>query len=412
MKEIPLRYVALVIAGQSPAGSEVHDLENGLAFIQGNAEFGAHHPAPRLQCDSPPKSAFSGDILVSVRAPVGALNWCDREIGIGRGVAAIRVISGADSRFIYRCMEALRVDLQSRGTGSTFQAVTVDDLLDFRVPNRSLDEQQRIADFLDDRVARIDQIITARQQQIRKLDALAARLSYEAVVGAHEVDRRPSALTWTPTVPVDWPVLTVGSQFEVELGKMLDESRQTGDHPVRYLRNTNVQWDVIEVDDLKSMDIAPHEFDRYSVKAGDLLICEGGQPGRAALWDGRIEEMGFQKALHRARTRGRSAPEWLLECLRVCVDLNVFAVENGQSTIGHLTNEQLRATRFPFPERAEQLRLMHGLSVSRRAVSAARDTSEMSIARLTEYKQSLITAAVTGEFDVTTASTRIPGEQA
>ena len=96
----------------------------------------------------------------------------------------------------------------------------------------------------------------------------------------------------------------------------------------------------------------------------------------------------------------------------MCVDLNVFAVENGQSTIGHLTNEQLRATRFPFPERAEQLRLMHGLSVSRRAVSAARDTSEMSIARLTEYKQSLITAAVTGEFDVTTASTRIPGEQA
>ncbi|WP_338813520.1 restriction endonuclease subunit S [Dermacoccus nishinomiyaensis] len=359
---------------------------------------------------------------------VGAVNTRPGQLLIGRvgTVGSVRLLHepawatdntvvvtpiGVDERWLAYCLMGARLGHDI--VGSTAQPlITGSDIKRVQVASVSVAQQRRIADFLDDRVARIDQIITARQQQIRKLDALAARLSYEAVVGAHEVDRRPSALTWTPTVPVDWPVLTVESQFEVELGKMLDESRQTGDHPVRYLRNTNVQWDVIEVDDLKSMDIAPHEFDRYSVKAGDLLICEGGQPGRAALWDGRIEEMGFQKALHRARTRGRSAPEWLLECLRVCVDLNVFAVENGQSTIGHLTNEQLRATRFPFPERAEQLRLMHGLSVSRRAVSAARDTSEMSIARLTEYKQSLITAAVTGEFDVTTASTRIPGEQA
>ena len=271
-------------------------------------------------------------------------------------------------------------------------------------------EQRRIADFLDDRVARIDQIITARQVQVALLDAIAARASYEAVTGANvSGERRSTDLAWLGDLPSEWPLLTVASQFQVDLGKMLDEKRQTGEHVIPYLRNTNVQWDTIDADDLKTMDIAPEERSRYTVKPGDLLVCEGGQPGRGAIWTGSLSPLGYQKALHRARTRGRSRPAWLLECLRTAVSLNVFAIENEQTTIGHLTNEQLRSLRFPFPDPEVQDRFLADVARTRTQVAQAVRALRTSTVRLAEFKQSLITAAVTGEFDVTTAASGIPG---
>lgn len=272
------------------------------------------------------------------------------------------------------------------------------------------EEQWRIADFLDDRVTRIDQIITARQGQVALLEATAARMSYEAVTGAKVPgQRRSTDLAWLGDVPSEWPLLTVASQFQVDLGKMLDEKRQTGGHVIPYLRNTNVQWDMIDTDDLKAMDIALEERSRYTVKPGDLLICEGGQPGRGAIWTGSLSPLGYQKALHRARTRGRSRPTWLLECLRTAVSLNVFAIENEQTTIGHLTNEQLRSLRFPFPDTEVQDRLLVDVAQTRKQVVQAVEALRRSSALLAEYKQALITAAVTGELDVTTAGSGIPG---
>lgn len=273
-----------------------------------------------------------------------------------------------------------------------------------------LAEQRRIADFLDDRVARIDQILAARHQQIALVESEVITRSFDMIRGATVADRRASCLTWLADLPADWPELTVGSEFHVDLGKMLDEKRQTGEHAIPYLRNTNVQWDRVDVDDLNSMDIAPAERARYTVAPGDLMICEGGQPGRAAIWDGDLAPLGYQKALHRARSRGRSTAAWLLECLRVAVHMNVFAVDNQQTTIAHLTNEQLRALRFPFPDRATQERLTADLATQHHELRSAAAALSRSIDLLTEYKQSLITAAVTGELDVTTACGSIPAD--
>src|ERR1700676_900166 len=95
-----LKDVARIDAGQSPPSSDVRDISHGLPFLQGNAEFGNRHPFPRYECASPPKQAQIGDILLSVRAPVGALNVTDRPYGIGRGLASIRA-RGSDSQFVW-----------------------------------------------------------------------------------------------------------------------------------------------------------------------------------------------------------------------------------------------------------------------------------------------------------------------
>lgn len=276
------------------------------------------------------------------------------------------------------------------------------------IPFPSFEEQRRIADFLDGRVARIDRIIAARQRQIGCLRQVQAKWSFDAIRGGGLSERKDSGAPWLGTIPKDWPMLSVVSQFQVDLGKMLDEKSQTGTYAVPYLRNTNVQWDVIDTSDLKSMDISPEEMSRFTVQRGDLLICEGGQPGRAAMWDGLESPLGYQKALHRARSRGRSLPEWLLECLRAGVDQEAIVSSSGQTTIAHLPNDQLRATKFPFPDPAVQRDQLARLKSLRTKSSEAISAIERQCLAMKEYKQSLITAAVTGEFDVTTASTKIP----
>ena len=270
-------------------------------------------------------------------------------------------------------------------------------------------EQRRIADFLDDRVARIDRIIAARRSQMEHANAASLRDSFDTVRGSSHRERRPSGLAWLGTIPRDWALRPVNAEFQVDLGKMLDEKRQSGLHAIPYLRNTNVQWDRVDLADLKSMDITPDERPRYTVEPGDLLICEGGQPGRAAIWPGGPEPLGFQKALHRARSRGNSRPEWLLECLRAATALNVFAVEYEQATIGHLTNEQLRSFKVPCPELQFQDEALAELRITQERARLTIAGFARSIDLLNEYKESLITAAVTGELDVTTAGSGIPG---
>ena len=321
-----------------------------------------------------------------------------------------RAKSSVDRRFIAYWMQSndYWAQIEAGAVRSTIDNFSASKYRALLAPDMSVEEQRRIADFLDDRVARIDQMITARNQQTARLEATLVRASFDAVRGAGQLARRESGLAWLGTIPNSWPLVTVATEFRVDLGKMLDEKRQTGTSAIPYLRNTNVQWDHVDVSDLKEMDIDRTERERYCVRPGDLLICEGGQPGRSAVWLGELAPLGFQKALHRARSRGRSRPGWLLECLRVAAHLNVFAVENGQTTIGHLTNEQLRSFRLPFPDPSEQDRALERLHSCQAEVRGTQAALTTGVELLLEYKQSLITAAVTGELDVTTAGSGIP----
>lgn len=318
-----------------------------------------------------------------------------------------------DARFLAYLIgeESFRqsLDAQVRSVTRSHQRVEPEAISQARVSLPELDEQRRIADFLDDQVTRIDNIIAARREQTERLGEHLEAFVASAVVGRQvQGDRRPMTAGWLDSVPATWPVQTVQSEFDVQLGKMLDERKVVGDSLLPYLRNTNVQWDHIDLTDLKQMDFAAHERPRFLLRRGDLLICEGGQPGRAAIWDARVAAIGYQKALHRARSRGRSSPRWLFYCLRAAVAAQVFTAGAEQATIVHLTGEQLRSLRFPFPPRAEQEAIIALLDAESALLGEQRRTLDTSIALLQERKRSLITAAVTGELDVTTARAGLP----
>jgi type I restriction enzyme S subunit len=161
-----LKDVATLIAGQSPPSDQVSALTGGLPFLQGNAEFGTKVPTAVQECDSAPKRCRAGDILLSVRAPVGAVNVADREYGIGRGLCAVRP-RAIDGGYLWWWLQHCKSELDSLATGSTFEAVTASTIGGLRLPDVGLADQGRIASWLDEETATIDDLVRRQEALIR-----------------------------------------------------------------------------------------------------------------------------------------------------------------------------------------------------------------------------------------------------
>jgi len=142
---VPLDQKANFVAGQSPDSSTYNERGEGVPFLQGNAEFGKPHPSPTTYCTSPTKLCSVGDTLISVRAPVGALNRADRVYGLGRGVGAVHP-KRVDPDYLYFGMMRWHLPLRRAAQGSTFDAITARHFRQLRccLP-RDEEEQQEIA---------------------------------------------------------------------------------------------------------------------------------------------------------------------------------------------------------------------------------------------------------------------------
>lgn len=158
-----------IIMGQSPPSSTYNDKGIGLPFFQGKADFGQVFPIPRYWCSKPGKIAQPGDVLMSVRAPVGPTNLADAESCIGRGLCAIRPLSDIPSFYVLRYLRLIEEQIAEMGQGSTFTAISRSDVETIQVPLAPLPEQLRIVDKIE---ALFEQSRTAREA----LDAIPALL--------------------------------------------------------------------------------------------------------------------------------------------------------------------------------------------------------------------------------------------
>jgi len=181
---------------------------------------------------------------------------------------------------------------------------------------------------------------------------------------------------------------------------MLNPDAVGGDHPASYLRNTDVQWGSINTEDLPLMSFDPRERAKFALRTGDLLVCEGGDVGRAAIWRGEIAECYYQKALHRVRPYRRSdVPEFLYYVLAAASWRGAFVAEGNRSTIAHLTAEKLRAMRFPFPPPEEQRAIASFLDRKSSAIDELIKKKERLVELLQEKRQALVIQAVTKGID-------------
>lgn len=273
-----------------------------------------------------------------------------------------------------------------------------------RVAWPSPPEQRAIAAFLDRKTRQIDELIEKKRRLIELLQEKRTALISHAVTKGLNPDApmKPSGIDWLGNVPEHWAVAPMYSRYSVELGKMLDAKRITGDYLLPYLRNVDVRWDRVNVEDLPEMDIAESEYERFTLRAGDMLVCEGGEVGRTAFWRDELPRCAYQKALHRLRPldRKRDSPRFLFFVMNAGSNSGVFVAGGNPNTIPHLTGEKLRVYRFAFPPRDEQDAIVSHLDEATEQLDRLVERAEDVSAGLNEYRQAVISAAVTGKIDV------------
>jgi type I restriction enzyme S subunit len=160
-----------------------------------------------------------------------------------------------------------------------------------------------------------------------------------------------------------YPKVKLSTIATSRLGKMLDKAKNSGSL-TPYLRNVNVRWFAFDLNDVQEMRIEDNEREALLVKTGDLLICEGGEPGRCAIWHGENGQFIFQKALHRVRPNpSRLSSLWLAYSLKFAADNSTLENLFTGTTIKHLTGVALANFEIPLPPLPEQTEIVRRVEI-------------------------------------------------
>lgn len=292
--------VASVSLGQSPPSSAYNHFGDGLPFFQGKADFGPLHPVSRIWCSAGQKFAVAGDILISVRAPVGDVNVAVGDCVIGRGIAAIRAGTRTDPWYLYFALIHAKPELESRATGSTFASVNKSTLSDLVIPFPERTEQAKIAAFL--------RLLTEKLVQETSLLALAQELKRAAMRavfsrGGYGENQKETEIG---PVPESWDVIEFGSVREwLQYGTSIRCTSVPTAFPV--LRIPNIASGRVDVRDIKFGTLITAEAGRYRLEHGDLIFIRTNgvieRLGTCAVYAGEPAGALFASYLIRARLK-------------------------------------------------------------------------------------------------------------
>jgi type I restriction enzyme S subunit len=197
------------------------------------------------------------------------------------------------------------------------------------------------------------------------------------------------------SLPDSWSKSELGQVAETQLGKMLNSSKQTGLAVKPYLRNVNLQWGRIDLSDVKEMDIFDDELEQFMLKKGDVLICEGGETGRTAVWNLDIH-MGFQNAIHRVRPSNNLLSEFVCYQFEWLVK-NGYLNENFTGvTIKHFSQQKLRKVIIAIPPLNEQEKIIEILEEQLSRITAVHATVRVVREKANQFRRSLLYAAFSG----------------
>jgi type I restriction enzyme S subunit len=209
----------------------------------------------------------------------------------------------------------------------------------------------------------------------------------------------PPGYRWTEAgvIPEDWDVSSVGAEFMIQLGKMLDAARNVGVLK-QYIGNRAVQWGRIDLEELATVPMTPSDMQRFRLRNGDLLVCEGGEIGRAAIWNAPIPECYYQKALHRLRPRHDYDVILMMSFLKLWTSMGYLSNYVTQTSIAHLPKDKLESVPLPVPPPTEQRAIAEALSDVDELLAGL----EKLIAKKRAIKQATMQQLLTGK-------TRLPG---
>jgi type I restriction enzyme S subunit len=262
-----------------------------------------------------------------------------------------------------------------------------------RIPVRvpPMREQEKIVEILEEQLSRLDAALASVRAVREKSARFRRSLLNAAFTGAltgHD--------TSDGTLPPGWERKELEDIAETQLGKMLNSSKQTGSALKPYLRNINLQWRHIDLSDVKEMDIFDNETRQFMLAKGDVLVCEGGEPGRSAVWNLDIE-MGFQNAIHRIRPRERLSSEFACYQFEWLVKNGILDELFTGVTIKHFSQQKLRKVEFIVPSLNEQEKIVQILEEQFSRLDASLVIANAIEKKSSAMRRSLLYAAFTGE---------------
>lgn len=287
-------------------------------------------------------------------------------------------------------------------TGSTNQIeLSRDRLAEIPILLPKHEVQKHIVDSLDSRTYFIDQLIKKKKKLIKLLFEKRSVIITRAVTKGIDPDAElvDSGIEWIGKIPKGWSVKKLKHIADISLGKMLqnDDSGQDVNKP--YLRAQNIEWEKVNVENVKEMWFSSEELRKHRIMQEDLLVSEGGEVGRTAIWNNELEECYVQNSVNRVSLR-QGQPRYVLYAMESLGALNVFNTIVNRVSIAHLTRDKLKEISITLPPPDTQRSIVEFLDSKTSLIDGVIAEIDNSIRLLKEYRSSLITNVVTGRVNI------------
>ena len=374
-------YVFSVTDGDHQAPPKV---SKGIPFLvisniaDGSLDFSNTRYVPeeyyeKIQMERKPKR---GDILFSVTGSYGIVVniKTDRQFCFQRHIGLIKPTISNEYLSFVLMSNYIKSLCDKLATGTAQKTVGLDTLRSLYVPIAPIEEQERIVAKIKHLLLQINFLEAGKGKLVAAIKQAKSKILDLAIHGklvpqdpndepAIELLKRinPKAEIITDNghyqkLPVGWCVCHINEISESLLGKTLDRTKDSGEFK-RYVCAVNVQWGYFDFTTQKEFRIEAKDFERYAVKKGDLLICEGGDVGRCAIWD-TDTEMYYQNALHRVRCKFGISEKYLQYSLWHFKLNGVIDSLCKGVTIKHFTQSTMNKLEIPLPPFAEQQRIV------------------------------------------------------
>lgn len=357
----------------------IGDLNDGIVTETANS-------ITRLGLDeSSSKLVPKGTLLIAMYGSIGKLGIAGVDLATNQAIAfATPLMNVVTNKFLFHYLASQKEVFLASGKGMTQQNISQTMLKSWPIPIPPVAEQEKIVEILEEQLSRLNAALASvrivRDKAVRfRRSLLHSTLNGTFIDSLGVVEKLP-----------------LSDCAEMSLGIMLDKAKGSGAHLTPYMGNINVRWGEFNQTDLKLMDIKPEQMERSLVRKGDVVVCEGGEPGRTAVWDSE-RPVAIQKALHRVRPFAEMDSNFIGYCL----ELEFRGVSEHQlftgTTIKHLPKEKLKTLRIPKPPLEAQKKIVEFVEQQLSRIDASMVLVDEIEKRGSALRRSLLHAAFTGE---------------
>nr|MDO8080352.1 restriction endonuclease subunit S [Candidatus Freyarchaeota archaeon] len=286
---------------------------------------------------------------------------------------------------LYLRQKSIRDKATKYFTGSVGQQRVPKEFLEkLLIPLPPIEEQKRIVARIEELFSRIKEIKGLRKDALKQIKALMPSALNEVFSKADEKG---------------WGWVKLEDIFEIQQGVSMSPERRKGLSPYPFLRTLNVQWGYIDISTLDYMDFTENEISKLKLNVGDLLVCEGGEVGRTAIWKGEVGTCLYQNHIHRLRKCVDDVvPEFYMYWMQSAI--KVFGLYKGQeckTAIPNLSITRLKQFKVPFPSIEEQKRVVTYLDVIYEKSQALQKLQEETEKEIEKLKETILHKAFRGE---------------